>query len=94
MASEEISNEEPELTPAQLQAFVAELERVLGSELTTPGIKFERILPVTGPDEFLAALSSAPSGIGVAGVEAHLRERLGTVAGLKAIAPESGAPDV
>ena len=94
MADSEGSDHEPDLTPAQVQAFVAELERVIGTELSTPGIQFEWLLPVAGPEEFLAALRSAPSNLGVAGIEAYLREQLGTLAGLKRVPPEVEAPDV
>ena len=94
MTDSERIEDEPELTPEQVQEFVTELERVVGTELASPEIRFEWVLPLTDPEEFLAALRSAPSNVGLAGIEAHLRERLGTLAGLKRVAPDADAPDV
>ncbi|HEX8848276.1 MAG TPA: hypothetical protein VF761_01960 [Gemmatimonadaceae bacterium] len=85
---------EPELTPEQVQEFVAELERVIGTELASPEMRFEWVLPLSDPEEFLAALRSAPSNVGLAGIEAYLRERLGTLAGLKRVESDPDAPDV
>lgn len=72
-------------------AVLAEVERVIGAEeFGTPRAEFQWILPVASPDELLAILRGAPGGVGLAGLEAYLRERLGTLSGLKAV----GDPEV
>jgi hypothetical protein len=81
--------------PVLQTAFIAELERVIGAfEESLPPPRFEWILPVSGIGEVLDVLREAPTALGLAGLEQRLRERFGTLSGLKAIRDDDPDPAV
>ena len=76
-------------------SLVAELERVLGPlDGSAGGVSFRWLLPITGIDEMLQVLREAPTGLGVAGFEHLLRERLGSLSALKRMHADSEDADV
>ena len=76
-------------------SFVAEMERVVGPLDGSVGpVNFQWLLPVTGFPELLDVLRDAPSGLGVPGLERLLRDRFGTLSGLKRVDTDAGEEDV
>ena len=79
--------------PVLHTVFLAELERVIGTfdEFSGPQ-RFEWLLPVSGIGDVLDVLRDAPKGLGLAGLEQRLRERFGTLSGLRVIADDDADP--
>ena len=75
--------------PVLEAAFVAEVERIVGPlDQLGNQPRFQWLLPVSGLAELLATLRDAPTGAGLTGLERFLRDRLGTLSGMKAVQEE------